>query len=161
MTRSEFVEKFGGMYEHSAWAAERAWHSRLAQPCSIIAAMRRAVDTASEQKIDSLIKAHPDLAGKLAISGKLTQSSKNEQTGAGLDQCSTSELEKFKTYNAAYKAKFRFPFIIAVKGLGRQEILESFENRLKNDMFSERQTALEQIHKIARLRIESLFDEQT
>ena len=128
-------------------AAERAWHNRLTLPCSIIGAMRRAVDTASPQKIDSLIKAHPDLAGKLSLSGALTQSSKSEQAGAGLDLCSERELKKFKTYNADYKVKFGFPFIIAVKGLGRQEILESFEKRLKNNMPLERKTALEQIHK--------------
>jgi OHCU decarboxylase len=161
MTKEDFVKTFGGMYEHSPWAAELAWEEDLTSPCCIIPAMRRVVDAASAERQDQLICAHPDLAGKLALSGELTKSSTSEQAGAGLDQCSPRELKKFQKYNAAYKEKFGFPFIIAVKGLSRKDILKSFKKRLKNNKDQERQTALEQIHKIARLRIESYFDEQS
>jgi len=112
-----------------------------------IEAMRKAVDAASAPEQDALIKAHPDLAGKLALSGSLTVSSTKEQAGAGLDQCSPRELKKFQKYNGAYAAKFGFPFIVAVKGLSRKDILKAFKKRLKNSEAEERQTALEQIHK--------------
>ncbi len=160
MTQDEFVDIFGHAYEHSPWAARNAWHEQLENPADIISAMRRSVENADGGQIDKLICAHPDLAGKLALSGTLTQSSTCEQMGAGLDQCSVDELAKFEQYNAAYKAKFGFPFIVAVKGLSRADILAQFEKRLKSTLAAERKTALENIHKIARLRIESWFDDK-
>ena len=93
--------------------------------------------------------------------GGLTESSSKEQAGAGLDKCSPEELDKFQNYNAAYKQKFGFPFIIAVKGKTRRDILRQFEIRLDNDREAERATALEEVHKIARLRIEAYFNEST
>lgn len=159
MTRDKFVHVFGGMYEHSPWAAERAWRPRLEKRQSIIAMMKTVVDHADLEQQDVLIKAHPDLAGKLALSGALTRSSSQEQAGAGLDRCSQDELDKFQSNNGAYKEQFGFPFIIAVKGKTRQDILQQFEVRLNNDRTTERATALTEIHKIARLRIEATFDE--
>ncbi len=170
---------FGGVYEHSPWAAQRAFDKLAAQrafdklaaerafdvdfssPCFVITSMRKVVDAASRAEKDSLIKAHPDLAGKLALSGELTASSTKEQAGAGLDQCSPRELEKFQTYNKAYWEKFGFPFIVAVKGMNRKDILKAFKKRLKNSEVEERKTALEQIHKIAAIRIEGWFDANT
>lgn len=151
---------FGGAYEHSPWAAERAYGSDLNSPCCVIPAMRKVVEAASAAEKDALIKAHPDLAGKLALSGGLTASSTKEQAGAGLDQCSPRELKKFQQYNAAYKDKFGFPFIIAVSGLNRKDILKAFKKRLKNKETEERQTALEQIHKIAAIRIDTWFQNE-
>jgi OHCU decarboxylase len=159
MTRDEFVQIFGGMYEHSPWAAREAWSPRLERPGSIIAAMKKAVDRADDDHKDDLIKAHPDLVGKLALSGELTEASSREQTGAGLDQCSEDELQRFTDFNARYRDKFGFPFIIAVKGMNRSDILGQFAIRLKNDKITERKTALREIHKIARLRIEAHFNE--
>ena len=161
MTLDEFMDAFGGAYEHSPWAAERGFDPDFNSPCCVIPAMRKAVDAASAIEQDMLIKAHPDLAGKLALAGGLTASSTQEQAGAGLDQCSAEELEKFQSFNAVYKDKFGFPFIVAVKGMSRQDILAQFEQRLENDKDAERAAALTQIHKIARLRIESYFDDQT
>jgi len=161
MTKDEFVDVFCGMYEHSLWAAERAWTPTLEGQDNIIAAMKTVVDAAGRARQDALICAHPDLAGKLALSGDLTASSTREQAGAGLDQCSQDELEKFQNYNTAYENKFGFPFIVAVKGMNRQDILAQFKQRLDNDKDEERAAALTQIHKIARLRIESYFDDQT
>ncbi len=149
---------FGGAYEHSPWAAERAFAPDLNSPCCVIPAMRKIVQAASVEEKDALIKAHPDLVGKLALSGELTASSTKEQAGAGLDQCSPRELAKFQKYNTAYQAKFGFPFIVAVKGLSRKDILKTFKKRLKNTETQERQTALEQIHKIAAFRIEEWFE---
>ncbi len=151
---------FGGAYEHSPWAAQRAYAPELNTPCCVIPAMRKAVDAASAEEKDALIKAHPDLAGKLALSGELTASSTQEQAGAGLDQCSPRELKKFQKYNTAYAGKFGFPFIVAVKGMSRKDILKAFKKRLKNNEAEERKTALAQIHKIAALRIESYFHDR-
>ncbi|MCF6220768.1 MAG: 2-oxo-4-hydroxy-4-carboxy-5-ureidoimidazoline decarboxylase [Robiginitomaculum sp.] len=160
MTKGEFTAAFGGAYEHSPWAAERAYAPDLKSPCRVIPAMAKVVDTASAGEKDALIKAHPDLAGKLALSGGLTASSTKEQAGAGLDQCSPRELEKFQKYNAAYWEKFGFPFIVAVKGMSRKDILKAFKTRLKNTEVQERQTALAQIHKIAAIRIEDWFQNE-
>ena len=160
MTLDEFMAAFGGAYEHSPWAAERGFDPDFSSSCCVIPAMRKAVDAASVLEQDALIKAHPDLAGKLALSGSLTTSSTQEQAGAGLDQCSPRELKKFQKYNGAYAAKFGFPFIVAVKGLSRKDILKAFKKRLKNSEAEERQTALEQIHKIAAIRIEAWFAQE-
>ena len=103
-----------------------------------------------------LVRAHPDLAGKAALAGALTADSTAEQAGAGLDRCSPEELAEFHALNTAYKEKFGFPFIVAVKGLTRHDILEQFRRRLENDAATELATAFEQIHKIARLRLEAL-----
>ncbi len=161
MTRDEFMAAFGGAYEHSPWAAKRAFAADLNSPCCVIPAMGKVVDAASADEKDALIKAHPDLAGKLALSGALTASSTQEQAGAGLDQCTPRELKKFQKYNKAYAEKFGFPFIVAVKGMSRKDILKAFKIRLKNSEAEERKTALEQIHKIAAIRIGGWFDANT
>lgn len=153
MNKEEFIEKYGGCYEHTPWAAARAWRKELKHCDDIIAAMKAVVDAASQDEKDELICAHPDLAGKLALTGNLTDSSTKEQAGAGLDACSPEELEKFQSLNAAYKHKFGFPFIVAVKGKNRSEILELFAKRVNNHKNTERKTALAEIHKIAAFRI--------
>lgn len=158
MTKDEFIAAFGGAYEHSPWAAQRAYDGGFNSPCCVIPAMAKVVETAKVNEKDALIKAHPDLAGKLALSGGLTASSTKEQAGAGLDQCSPRELKKFQKYNTAYLEKFGFPFIVAVKGLSRKDILKTFKKRLKNTEAQERKAALEQIHKIAAFRIEEWFE---
>ncbi|HHL43286.1 MAG TPA: 2-oxo-4-hydroxy-4-carboxy-5-ureidoimidazoline decarboxylase [Hellea balneolensis] len=156
MDKAEFVDKFGGCYEHTPWAAFRAWRPDLSTCDQITRAMKTVVEQASPDEQDALICAHPDLAGKLALAGGLSASSTREQAGAGLDACTEVELEKFQRLNAAYKAKFGFPFIIAVKGLERSDILAAFARRLENDKDEERRTALAQIHKIAAFRIRDI-----
>jgi 2-oxo-4-hydroxy-4-carboxy-5-ureidoimidazoline decarboxylase len=153
ITRDEFLKRYGGVYEHSSWIAEAAFDAgRIAPIDTLHAAMKQAViDGTREQKL-ALIRAHPDLAGRLA----LTRDSESEQKGAGLDQCSPAEFEEFQRLNDAYKKKFGFPFIIAVKGHDRQSILENFRKRIDNDEAAEFETALEQIHRIARFRLEAL-----
>ncbi len=157
MTLEEWMAAFGGVYEHSPWVAERGYDAELVSPCCVKPALRKVVEAASRAEQDALINAHPDLAGRLALAGKLTTHSAREQAGAGLDQCSPRELGKFHKYNTAYREKFGFPFIIAVKGLDRKAILKAFKKRLKNDPETERRTALDEIHKIAGFRIDEWF----
>jgi len=148
---------YGDIYEHSPWVAEAAWHHGLTEahdtPDALAELMGLMLQQASSEQQVSVIRAHPDLAGKAAMSGELTQDSTSEQAGAGLDQCSPAEFARFEDLNAAYKEKFGFPFVIAVKGLDRHDILDAFEARLHNDAAAERQTAIEQIICIARFRL--------
>lgn len=160
ISHDRFTELYGGIYEHSHWVAEAAWQERsgdsLDSVAGLHAAMAAAVDAADEGKQERLICAHPDLAGKAAIRGELTAESKAEQSGAGLDSCTAEEFAEFQSLNKAYKSKFGFPFIIAVKGHNRHSILAAFRARLNNEREREFKTALGEIHKIARFRLEAL-----
>lgn len=148
---------YGDIYEHSPWVAEAAWHHGLTEahdtPDALAELMGLMLQQASSEQQISVIRAHPDLAGKAAMAGELTQDSTSEQAGAGLDQCSPAEFARFEDLNTAYKEKFGFPFVIAVKGLDRHGILDAFEARLHNDAAAERQTAIEQIICIACFRL--------
>ncbi|MGV8938034.1 MAG: 2-oxo-4-hydroxy-4-carboxy-5-ureidoimidazoline decarboxylase [Allorhizobium sp.] len=161
--RSDFVERFGGVFEHSPFIAERAYDAGLIEePLSALEvhdALCAMFRTSSRQERLAVLKAHPDLAGKLAIDGGLTEDSRLEQAGAGLDRLSADEHARFTELNAAYVEKFGFPFIIAVKGLDREAILNAFEIRVENGVDQEFETAAAQVEKIARLRLESMFPE--
>jgi OHCU decarboxylase len=109
----------------------------------------------------ALIRAHPDLAGRLAVEGSLTEASTSEQTSAGLDHCTPEEFARFQVLNDAYKARFGFPFVMAVRGRSRAEILDSFARRLKNDRETEFDEALAQIAEIARLRLAEIIEDQS
>ena len=114
------------------------------------------VDAAGHDAQSALLRAHPELAGKLAIAGNLTAESSAEQAGAGLDACSADEFARFQMLNTRYGAAFGHPFIIAVRGLTRSDILAAFEQRATNDPETEFATALAEVHKIARLRLADL-----
>jgi 2-oxo-4-hydroxy-4-carboxy-5-ureidoimidazoline decarboxylase len=158
MNLSDFENALGGIFEHSPWVALGAYASKpFGSLEQLQAAMVTAVEEASEEKKLELIRAHPDLAGKAAISGAVTNHSKSEQAGAGLDKLSTAEYKRFHELNNAYKAKFGFPFILAVKGHSKHTILESFEKRLSHKPDVERKTALAQTYKIAWFRLEALL----
>ena len=148
---------YGDVYEHSPWVAEAAWQHGLTEahdePDALAELMGLMLQQASSEQQIKVIQAHPDLAGKAAMAGDLTQDSTSEQAGAGLDQCSPEEFARFEYLNTAYKEKFGFPFVIAVKGLDRHAILAAFEERLNNDTATERETAIEQIIRIARFRL--------
>lgn len=148
---------YGDVYEHSPWVAEAAWQQSLTDahdaPDALAELMGLMLQQASSEQQIKVIQAHPDLAGKAAMAGELTQDSTSEQAGAGLDQCSPEEFARFEYLNTAYKEKFGFPFVIAVKGLDRHDILAAFEERLNNDAATERKTAIEQIIRIARFRL--------
>lgn len=156
-----FVEKFGGVYEHFPEIAMRAFGEGLSPetdaPGGLADTMARAASSLDRPAKLQLIRNHPDLAGRVAIAD-LTASSQSEQTGAGLDRCTPEEFSRFQELNAVYKQKFEFPFILAVAGKNRSEILAAFESRIHNDPETEFQTALEQIDKIARIRLKKLAD---
>ncbi|PRY66766.1 OHCU decarboxylase [Vreelandella songnenensis] len=152
-----FVAHYGDIYEHSPWVAEGAWRQGLSEdhdtPDALAIQMGLVLQQAAAEQQIAVIQAHPDLAGKAALAGELTRDSTREQAGAGLDQCTPEEFARFEALNEAYKARFGFPFVIAVKGLDRHAILSAFEERLNNDAATERRTAIEQIVRIARLRL--------
>ena len=154
LDREEFLSLFGHVFEHSPWVAEGAWeHRPFTDLQALLDAMGSSVDAAPEADRLALLRAHPDLAGKAARAGDLTQESWKEQTGAGLDRMSDAEYERFHAMNEAYKEKFGFPFIIAVKGLGREDILAAYAARLENSRAVEFDTALSQVKKIAGFRV--------
>lgn len=158
MTEREFIMRYGGIYENSPWVAEKA--APLVDGSADIDVIARVmvdcVDNASRERQLALICAHPDLAGKAAVAGELTDDSRSEQASAGLDQCSPEEYERFQALNRAYRRKFGFPFVMAVRNCSRAQILAAFESRLENDYDEEFENALLEIHRIARLRLVAL-----
>jgi OHCU decarboxylase len=162
--RNDFVATFGGVFEHSPFIAERAYDGgMLFVPLTakgVHEAMVAVFRAADPQEKLGILNAHPDLAGKLATAGGLTEESKSEQAGAGLDRLSPDEHARFTELNAAYVAKFGFPFIIAVKGLTRDDILAAFETRVDNDPDQEFTTACAQVERIAHLRLLALLPEK-
>jgi allantoinase len=164
MDRDAFVSAFGDVFEHSAWIAQRAYDAELgpAHDCAlgIHSALARQFRMAGEEERLGVLRAHPDLAGKLAAAKRLTASSATEQAGAGLDALTDDERVHFETLNSAYTKKFGFPFIIAVKGLDKRAILAAFEERVRNDRQTEFATACAQVERIARLRLEAIFGKE-
>lgn len=155
---ADFIDALGGIYEHSPWVAHAIVAQRpFADPDALARAMARAVEDAGEDAQMALIRAHPQLAGKAAIAGELTESSTREQRGAGLDQCTPEEFARLTQLNDAYQEKFGFPFILAVKGHTRDSILANLAARLPNGVAEERTEALRQIDRIARFRLEALL----
>ncbi|MDA7087916.1 2-oxo-4-hydroxy-4-carboxy-5-ureidoimidazoline decarboxylase [Pseudomonas sp. SA3-5] len=160
LSREDFVKVFADIYEHSPWVAEKAYD--LGQDASIDEVdglHQRMADlllSASHEMQLALINAHPDLAGKAAIQGALTASSTAEQAGAGISACTAEEFARFTHLNDAYKAKFGFPFIMAVKGSNRHQILAAFEERIHNAPEQEFACALAEINKIALFRLQQL-----
>lgn len=157
-TARDFVLRFSGIYEHSPWVAEEAAGdaAKLDSIERIAEIMAECVDNASAERQLTLIRAHPDLAAKAQIAGGLTAESSEEQARAGLDQCSAEEYARFQDLNVRYREKFGFPFVMAVRDSSRAEILLAFETRLNNDANTEFETALAEIHKIAKLRLQAL-----
>ena len=160
LNKADFVDAFGSIYEHSPWVAEAVYPSMTPGiDVRVMAeAMQSVVDEASDVLKLELLCAHPDLAGRLSLA-ELTDSSRSEQTGAGLDQCTPAELREFQELNNAYLEKFGFPFIFAVKGFHRTDILEAFRVRVHHSREEEFKTAIDQVHRIARLRLETIANE--
>ena len=160
LSRDAFIDRFGGIYEHSAWVAEQAYDYGVDAGDSddLTNVMAAMVDNASEKRKLELIRAHPDLAGKAAISGQLTDESNAEQASAGIDQCTEDEFASFQDMNSRYRARFGFPFVMAVRDSNRHEILAAFARRLQNDPQKEFATAIAEIHKIAKLRLQAMDD---
>ena len=158
MSEQDFVSRYGGIYEHSAWVAEEA--APLIDDTvdieTLATVMADCVDNASSERQLALIRAHPDLAGMASIAGTLTADSTTEQASAGLNQCSPVEFARFQALNSGYWEKFGFPFVMAVRDKTLADILSAFEARLHNDYDEEFETALAEIHKIARLRLAAM-----
>ena len=157
LSREAFVAAFADIYEHSPWVAEKAYDLGLDSSVDQIETLHQrmsdillSADHASQQ---ALINAHPDLAGKAAVQGQLTEASTHEQAGAGIHHCTSDEFQRFTELNEAYKAKFKFPFIMAVKGSDRHQILAAFETRIHNPADVEFKCALAEINKIALFRL--------
>lgn len=157
MPKAEFVARLGSIYEHSAWVAEQTADERPFSGKEHLAdRMRATVEKSAESAKLALIRAHPDLAGKLARGGTLSAESTREQAGLGLDRLSDAEFERFSNLNTRYCARFGFPFVICVRLTDRPGILAAFERRLEHDAGAEMAEALRQIHQIARLRLDDL-----
>ena len=151
MAGASFVAGLGDVAEHSPWVAEKAWAKRpFADRDALVRAFAEALCQASVEAKLALIRAHPDLATR----ARLTADSTSEQAGAGLDRLSAAEFARFTQLNDAYKARFHFPFIFAVKGATKEQVLKAFEERLRNSPEAEFETALTQITRIFRFRIE-------
>lgn len=161
MAKDAFMAKFGGVFEHSPWVAETVYDQEMGPAHDKASGLHKAMVIAfrngsDKARLDVLL-AHPDLAGKLAAAGRLTAESTAEQASAGLDHLTDEERATFTRLNDDYKAKFGHPFIIAVKGLSKDHILDAFKTRINNDSETEFNTACREVEKIARLRLNDIM----
>jgi OHCU decarboxylase len=161
MDRAAFVARFGGIYEHSPWVAEAAHALELGpahdSATGLANAMARAFRSASDDARMAVLRAHPDLAGKLAAAKRLTAESTHEQASAGLDALTDAERDSFQKMNTAYVEKHGFPFIIAVRDNSKASIQQAFQDRLNNDSATEFATACRQVERIAELRLKDIL----
>lgn len=161
LDRDDFISRYGSIFEHSPWIAERAWDGELG-PANDTAqglhfALRSQFRMATDDERMGVLRAHPDLAGKLAAAKRLTAESTAEQKSAGLDALTDQERETFTRLNTAYVDKFGFPFIIAVRDHTKASILANFETRLANTAEQEFTTACRQVERIALLRLSAVL----
>lgn len=184
--KTEFMAHFGSVFEHSPWIASAVWDAGLLERHDTAKGLHQSfgevIRQAGREEKLALLRAHPQLAMGIAKTGPrtpvckrspgaesrastlpqqdepLTESSQREQRGAGLDRCSPKEFAEFQKLNDAYQEKFGFPFIMAVKGFDRHEILQSFRSRLDNSVNEEFQTAVDAVIRIGRFRIDSIFE---
>lgn len=161
MPANDFVARLGGVFESTSWIARRAAVRRpFASVADLHAAMCDEVAGAAMEHKLGLILAHPDLVGRLAREGRLTAESTREQAAAGLTALSNEEIETFERYNAAYREKFGFPFVICARENRKETILAAFPVRLNNSREQEVRAALAEICKIARLRLLDLVEDK-
>ena len=156
-SKADFVAALANIFEHSPWVAEQAASMRpFAGVTALFAAMKAAVDRAAPETRLTLIKGHPDLANKTQRAAGLTAESTAEQDGLGLDRLSDAEFEAFDRLNNAYRAKFGFPYIVCARRHTRDSVLRDFERRLPNDAAAEMRKSVEEICRIAALRVDQL-----
>ena len=160
MGREDFIAVFGHIYEKSPWIVEQAWDQGLAStedsPEGLCRTLATIVEEAGPELQLRLLRAHPDLAGKLGVGDVLTTESRSEQAGAGLDRCTKAEYAEFQSLNQSYTKQFGFPFILAVRGRNRQQVLENFRDRIDSGRDDEFAEALRQVHRIAWLRLQEI-----
>ncbi len=160
LSRPAFIDLLGSIYEHSAWVAEQAYEQH---PFDSVDGLQNIMfDIVRSSTIDdrlTLIRNHPELAGKEADEGSLTAESQKEQSSAGLNQCNAGELKQIRDLNKSYLDKFSFPFVIAVSGLNKYQVISAIQKRMASDYDSEFSTSINEIGKIARIRLDALLDE--
>lgn len=154
LDREQFVSRLGFLFEGSPWIAEQAWHTRpFASLDDLHQALCGVMYRAAQEQQVSLIRAHPDLVGRAALSGSLTPESTREQASAGLDRLTPDEVATFGRLNSEYKARFDFPFVVCARENKKDSILAGFASRMNNSRDEEISTALREISKIAYLRL--------
>ena len=155
--KASFIAEYGSIFEHSPWIAGQVWESGMhnAGTQELLIAFSNVIRAASREQQLALLRGHPQLASGITGQEELTVESHKEQLGAGLDRCNVAEFEEFNSLNSAYQNKFGFPFIIAIKGLSRGQILESFRARLANNPDEEFREALEQVIRIGGFRLQA------
>jgi 2-oxo-4-hydroxy-4-carboxy-5-ureidoimidazoline decarboxylase len=156
--QAEFVRAIGPVFEHSPWIAEATWARRpFVDLGNLHRALCKTAKNSGEEKQLALIRGHPDLVGRAALKGTLTHESDKEQASAGLNNLLSKEIDLFQKQNAAYRKKFGFPFVICARLNKKDAIITEFVQRLKNSRTREIKTALEEIFKIAELRLRDLI----
>ena len=154
LSKTEFISIFGNIFEKTEWIAERCYESKPYNNLDeLILKMMKIFENTEKEKHLEILNSHPDLA----VEKKLTKDSKNEQKNASLNQCTDEEFLEFKKLNEEYKKKFGFPFIIAVKGKNKEEILNSFRQRITNNINLEFEEAKKQVKKIANFRLDEII----
>ena len=154
LSKTEFISTFGNIFEKTEWIAERCYESKPYNDLNqLVLKMMETFENTEKDKQLEILNAHPDLA----IEEKLTDDSKNEQKNASLNQCTNEEFVEFKKLNEDYKKKFGFPFIVAVKGKNKEEILNSFRQRITNNINLEFEEAKKQVKKIANFRLSEII----
>jgi|TARA_B110000495_G_scaffold21742_1_gene15358 2-oxo-4-hydroxy-4-carboxy-5-ureidoimidazoline decarboxylase len=159
INKDKIIDILGSVYEHSSWVPERliSFDIKIIKNSDeLFIKMKSIVECASDKEKLKLLCAHPELGNKLQKLNNLTDFSKLEQKSAGLDQCSDEEFETLTRLNKEYRAKFNFPFIIAVKGLTKANIIDEMKKRVKNSYNQEFNTALKEVHKIAKMRLDDI-----
>jgi len=159
INKDKIIYTLGSVYEHSSWVPERliSFDIKIIKNSDeLFIKMKSIVECASDKEKLKLLCAHPELGNKLQKLNNLTDFSKLEQKSAGLDQCSDEEFETLTRLNKEYRVKFNFPFIIAVKGLTKENIIDEMKKRVKNSYNQEFNTALKEVHKIAKIRLDDI-----
>ena len=159
-TEIEFISLFDTIYEHSSWVIKNIIKNKNSIPNTIDdlkLKMKEQVEKSSDESKLKLLRFHPELGIKQNKLSSLTKSSQQEQKSAGLNECSEEEYKNIKLLNKKYREKFDFPFIIAVKGLTRNDVINAMKARLNNNYQQEFSTALKEVHKIAKIRFDTLI----
>ena len=154
LSKAEFISIFGNIFEKTEWIAEKCYESKPYNNLDeLVSKMMKIFENIEKEKHIEILNSHPDLA----VEKKLTEDSKNEQKNASLNQCTDEEFVEFKKLNEEYKKKFGFPFIVAVKGKNKEEILNSFRQRITNNINLEFEEAKRQVKKIASFRLSEII----
>ena len=154
LSKAEFISIFGNIFEKTEWVAERCYESKPYNNLDeLVSKMMQIFENIEKERHLEILNSHPDLA----VEKKLTEDSKNEQKNASLNQCTDEEFVEFKKLNEEYKKKFGFPFIVAVKGKNKEEILNSFRQRITNNINLEFEEAKKQVKKIASFRLSEII----